>query len=597
MTDSNVPGPFGPSDAGAALGRPGVPVPARPKVLPGAGLWSGFWPGLGFASRVDLLVWGVILAFLGVALLGVVLRPLTAVDETRYLAVAWEMWQSGHYLVPTKNYEIYTHKPPLLFWTINLLWAVTGVSEFAARAVGPAFAALTLYLTGVLARRLWPQDAGVRRRATLALAAMAVFAIYGGLTMFDAMLAAVTLGGMLALLRAVETGAARWWAALGGAIALGVLAKGPVILLHLGPALLLAQLWAGRGAAMRGRDLARGAGLALATGLGLVALWLIPAILTGGTEYRDAILWTQSAGRISGSLAHARPWWFFLALLPVLLFPLVALPQLWRAALRADWHDAGLRLCAIWALGALVLFSIVSGKQVHYLIPELPAVALIAARLLGQPAIKPRLRLLWAVLPLAALAFAGILIAAGLIGLDQATARLLRPAPMVLAWGLVLLAVCWGAMRTGGLRGAAVLSLGTVLSLNLLIGFTDTRAIYDSGRIARMIAPYQDAGIAFAGRGYSAEFNFAGRLSRPVALPHSPAALRAWALAHPGGVIVGRPDEVALNWQPVRTVLFRNAPYAVWRVADGASALPVGPDTPRTAPDAPQIAASTAARQ
>ncbi len=183
-----------------------------------------------------------ILAFFLVAVAGVLLRPLTPIDETRYLAVACEMWQSGDWLVPTKNFALYTDKPPLMFWTIDLVWAVTGVSETAARLVGPVCAVATLMLTGVLARRLWSEDPGIGARATAALAGMAVFAILGGLTMFDAMLAAATVAGIVALVRALQTAQRRWWTALGAAIAWGVLAKGPVILLHLGPAMALAPL-------------------------------------------------------------------------------------------------------------------------------------------------------------------------------------------------------------------------------------------------------------------------------------------------------------------------------------------------------------------
>ena len=42
----------------------------------------------------------------------VLTRPLMPVDETRYLAVAWEMWLGGDYLVPHLNGETYSHKPP-----------------------------------------------------------------------------------------------------------------------------------------------------------------------------------------------------------------------------------------------------------------------------------------------------------------------------------------------------------------------------------------------------------------------------------------------------------------------------------------------------
>jgi len=46
------------------------------------------------------------------------LQPLP-IDETRYLAVAWEMRQTGEFLVPHLNGALYSQKPPLLFWLIN----------------------------------------------------------------------------------------------------------------------------------------------------------------------------------------------------------------------------------------------------------------------------------------------------------------------------------------------------------------------------------------------------------------------------------------------------------------------------------------------
>ena len=70
-------------------------------------LWSGLW----------VVVMGTALAT----------RPPLPVDETRYLAVAWDMWLDGNFLVPHLNFEPYSHKPPLLFWLINLGWGLFGV--------------------------------------------------------------------------------------------------------------------------------------------------------------------------------------------------------------------------------------------------------------------------------------------------------------------------------------------------------------------------------------------------------------------------------------------------------------------------------------
>lgn len=126
-------------------------------------LQAGLLSRLRVARRIRLGHAGAlaVLGFAAVATLGVLLRPALPIDETRYLAVAWEMWTRGDWLVPTKNFALYAHKPPLLFWTMNLVWSLTGLSEIAARLVGPGFALLCLLLTGRLASRLWPERAGI----------------------------------------------------------------------------------------------------------------------------------------------------------------------------------------------------------------------------------------------------------------------------------------------------------------------------------------------------------------------------------------------------------------------------------------------------
>ena len=81
------------------------------------------------------LAWTV--AWLVLVAVALYARPPLPVDETRYLAVAWEMYVGGDYLVPHLNGAPYSHKPPLLFWLINLGWALFGAVEWWARAVAP----------------------------------------------------------------------------------------------------------------------------------------------------------------------------------------------------------------------------------------------------------------------------------------------------------------------------------------------------------------------------------------------------------------------------------------------------------------------------
>ncbi|MFD1881940.1 ArnT family glycosyltransferase [Paracoccus pacificus] len=500
--------------------------------------------------------------------IGLFLRPLTPIDETRYMAVAWEMYQSGDWFVPTKNFAAYSDKPPFLFWAINLMWLITGVSEFSARLVGPIMACVALWLTSVLGRRLWPDERAIGNGAALALAGLVVFVTSGSLTMFDVPLTVATLLGLIALTAARDDdigGRRLWpWAGFGAAIALGVLIKGPVILFHLLPAAILLPLWSRDFVSWKKLPLRIGFGLLV--GLALLSLWLVPAVITGGQEYRDAILWQQSAGRLADSFAHARPWWFYLSILPLLTFPLLWSPTLWKAGAQTSWRaDGGLMLCVIWPVGALILFSLASGKQVHYLLPELPALALIAARLGFN---RQNFSLLPAIIVMGLLALLAILAGAGLISLGRAQ-TLFQPRSMLLVWALLIISICWLAFRWRGLAAAAVLSLGTILVSNLQIGLTDASEMYSADPIAAILAPKQADGLAFVGDRYHAEFNFAARLTSPVAeLDQDLAAIKAWVAQHPQGMLVGRVDLIEMPWAPMQTILFRNREYGIWSAAN-----------------------------
>ena len=105
-----------------------------------------------------------------------------------------------------------------------------------------------------------------------------------------------------------------------------------MIFVHLMPLLLTMPLWATRPP----RHMApRGAlALALLVALAVVALWLVPTVAAATPAYREELLWTQSAARVAGGMAHDRPIWFLAALLPVLLFPWGWSFGIWRGLAR-----------------------------------------------------------------------------------------------------------------------------------------------------------------------------------------------------------------------------------------------------------------------
>lgn len=487
---------------------------------------------------------GLLAVSLAVALAFVLpfLRPVLPVDETRYLSVAWEMHRDFNFIVPRLNGEIYAHKPPLLFWLINLIWSVTGPSEVAARMVAPAFGVLSVALTWRLGNRLFPERSDLGATAALILASTGIFALYGSLTMFDTMLTSATLLGILALLR-MDVGG-RWPATLGfgAAVAFGVLAKGPVILVHLLPLALAQPFWSQSEEPLGAGAWYRRIGASIIVALAILAIWLVPALWLGGPEYRDEILWRQSAGRMVNAFDHARPIWFFVAILPLLVWPWAwrrsALCGLWTSGL---WKDRRARLLSIWGLSTLVLFSLISGKQAHYLIPALPAVALaLAAAPAPRRGVGPLIAYLAIILPVFIWA---ALLASGRTKIDGVAVMTLVPTTFALAGGIATagLALIAFAGRRAPIVGWALVAPMALLASHVIL----RPAIfehYDTARFAAELSRAPAAGVAIVGYPYQGEFGFTARLSVPITVL-SEAELADWVATHPGGLLITGSDQ------------------------------------------------------
>lgn len=307
-------------------------------------------------------------------------RPLLPVDETRYLTVAWEAHVTGDYLVSHLNTETYAHKPPLLFWLINAVWSVTGLNEYAARLVSPLAGIACLLLTAVMARRLWPESSPLHRCAPMVLASITLWTVFCPLTMVDTLLTSCTMLALLGVLRAEAGDVKTGWLMAGTAMGVGILAKGPVVLVHVMPAALFAPWWSLRVRTSYSRWYVGGiAATAIAAAIGLS--WALPSAAAGGKAYSDELLYGQTAGRMVNSFAHRHPFWWYLPLLPFCLLPWISIGTVWRG-LRITKLDSSMKFLLCWAGASLLILSLVSGKQIHYLLPAIPALALILTRLL-----------------------------------------------------------------------------------------------------------------------------------------------------------------------------------------------------------------------
>ncbi|MCX8116828.1 MAG: glycosyltransferase family 39 protein [Desulfobacterota bacterium] len=83
-------------------------------------------------------------------------RSLENHDYLRYAEVAKEMIRSGDWVVPRLNGEIFLHKPPLLFWLIAIPSKLYGeVTPFLARLPSALFAWIGVLVVYFWGRTLW----------------------------------------------------------------------------------------------------------------------------------------------------------------------------------------------------------------------------------------------------------------------------------------------------------------------------------------------------------------------------------------------------------------------------------------------------------
>lgn len=335
--------------------------------------------------------------------------PLLDPDEGRNAEVAREMAASNDYLLPQLDGLPYLDKPVLFFAAEAAAMEVLGPTEIAARLPSLLCALLTAGLAGWLAARLY--DRGTAWRAATATAAAPLAVALGRTVIFDSMLALWTTLSLAAFYLAVESavesaveaavesaregGAAapgrrtlRWTLLAWGALAFALLTKGPV-------ALMVALLPAAVYAAWRraSRAVWHPAGVALAALLVAPWLWAVSRRAPGFLGYA---LLHETWQRIStDSFQRSQPFWFFLPVLLVGTLPwsVVALARLGRggreeAGRRADPRTVFLLL---WIVLPFVGFSLSRSKLPHYMLPLVPAVAILAAAgWRSRPEARPR---------------------------------------------------------------------------------------------------------------------------------------------------------------------------------------------------------------
>ena len=424
-------------------------------------------------------------------------------DEAFYARTAVEMLETGNYLVPHYNGEIFAHKPPLIYWLMAGSMAVFGENEFAARFISAPATAATAFLLFLIGRRIFGRTAGFW--AMLLYPSSLLVAYLGVTAMLDATLIAFICLAMWAYVELVYDGTRPKAMAVvfGVAIALSMLTKGPVGPAVVIPAVAISWLMLGHGQRPAFATMVLFA-LSSVGGLGLFLLWAVPANMMSGGELYEAGVGVHIVGRFlqpmeghggSGVLGYLATLPVYLPVILIGISPwIMHLPAAARAIFSGTLGNRTDRVVLLsWFVPAFVVFSLAATKLPHYVAPVFPALALAVAAFLVQPA--PLVAPVW--LRIGALTYlvftltlAGAVIGlgvAGFGGLALTTAALVGV--LIAGFAVAIFRLHW----KGETLSATRLTLGTVFPVLALLLWVVVPKVEPALKVSKALADIVNA--------------------------------------------------------------------------------------------------------
>jgi 4-amino-4-deoxy-L-arabinose transferase-like glycosyltransferase len=427
-------------------------------------------------TRTDSLLLAGFCAFLFVYGLGQF--GLIGADEPRYAQVAREMLERHDWITPVLGGRPWLEKPPLYYWQAMLAYSVFGVSDWAARLPSALDATLLVVAVYFFLRRLRP---GFELDGALITASAAGIVGYARAASTDIALGAAFSIGMLGWWAWRESGKRIYLAIFYGFLALGMLAKGPVAPFLAALVIVLYAI-----AVRELRVVLKSLWLPGIFLFCVIALpWYVAVQMRNPEFFREFIV-QQNLGRFSENLYHhSEPFWYYLpvtavALVPWTVFVIAALVQ----AVRLGWTQrrpvdaAGMDFekqfsifAGCWLVVPVLFFSISQSKLPGYILPAIPAGALLLVGYLGQhlEQSEPEPPAIWLVV-LHALLAASPIVPALLIAYLITQHRFPGGQPMLVALGVAFVLCAGIALTLVRKTGLRMLRFVTVIPVLLVVG-------------------------------------------------------------------------------------------------------------------------------
>ena len=487
-------------------------------------------------------------------------RPLYKTDEARYGEISREMAQSGDWVTPRLNGFKYFEKPPLQYWAGAAALKLFGVHDWAARLWTGLLALVGVALGYFAGRRLFGAPAGAAAAAILAGAPLwLAFGQFNTLDMgVSVFLSAAVFAFAIGQSPGAEAARRGWMLAGWTACALAVLSKGLIGIVLPAATVALYVLVRRDWALLRRLEIVRGTALFLV----LTAPWFV-VVSMRNPEFAHFFFVQEHFQRFTTTIHHrVHPAWYFIPVLAGGVVPfLFVIAAAWWAALRRPGPGFSPSLfLALWALVVFVFFSASSSKLPGYILPLVPALAVLGGAWVARAA--PR-RLL--VAQSVVLALLGVALAAAAPRL--ARMGLERLDPFAGAYSAALIAA--GLLLAAGGAYAAVLA---------------RRGSLRASVVALSVGAFCAALTAIAGhRVYAPVFNASSTIA---AMKHAPSpdapffAVHSYDHSVPWSLrrtvtMVGYRDEFgdAVDWEPGRYIPDDAGFARAWTEARDAYAL------------------------
>ncbi|WP_132256722.1 glycosyltransferase family 39 protein [Paucimonas lemoignei] len=316
-------------------------------------------------------------------------RTLVPSDEGRYAEMAREMARTNDFITLRLNGIKYFEKPPLQTWLNALTFKAFSLGEWQARLWTGLCGLFTIAMVVYTGRRIFNVRTGLI--AGVVLGSSIYWSVSSHVNSLDMGLATTMTLALCAFLLSQHDGThprvqRNWILLCWAGMALAVLSKGLIGIVLPGAVLILymllqhdRNLW---------RHLHIGKGLLLF--LVIAAPWFV-LVSIKNPEFPHFFFIHEHFQRFTSTVHHREgSWYYFIPLLLVGITPwLGTLGQsLWHGWRLAPTRFQPLRLLLIWSGFIFVFFSLSSSKLPGYILPIIPALALLIAHYLDRTSFK-----------------------------------------------------------------------------------------------------------------------------------------------------------------------------------------------------------------